>query len=180
MQAEIILPVPVGKSFTYAVPSEMAAHIRVGCRVVVPFGNGKLQTGIVLSLSEQTEEHGFEIKPVAELVDSTPVVGERDLRLWQWIADYYICALGDVMKAALPGGMKLASETTVRPTDDFDRWDDLTDKEQTIMRLLADNTKSSSASKSGKKTASANTVESLQKKVREINALKTIRSLIQK
>lgn len=180
MQAEIILPVPVGKSFTYAVPSEMTAHIRVGCRVVVPFGNGKLQTGIVLSLSEQTEEHGFEIKPVAELVDSTPVVGERDLRLWQWIADYYICALGDVMKAALPGGMKLASETTVRPTDDFDRWDDLTDKEQTIMRLLADSTKSSSTSKSGKKTASANTVESLQKKVREINALKTIRSLIQK
>lgn len=157
---------PVGKSFTYAVPSEMAAHIRVGCRVVVPFGNGKLQTGIVLSLSEQTEEHGFEIKPVAELVDSTPVVGERDLRLWQWIADYYICALGDVMKAALPGGMKLASETSIRLIEDFDGWSSLTKNEQTVMELLA----------SGK----SRTVDSLQQAAAEINTLRAVRSLIQK
>ena len=122
----MILPVPVGRSFTYAVPPQMAESIKVGSRVVVPFGNNKLHTGIVLSAGDSADSSGYEIKEIAELVDTEPVVGGHELRMWEWMADYYMCALGDVMKAALPGGMKLTSETSIRLIDDFDDFDSLT------------------------------------------------------
>ena len=164
--AEVILPVPVGRSFTYAVPSQMAESIKVGSRVVVPFGNNKLHTGIVLSAGDSADGSGYEIKEIAELVDTEPVVGGHELRMWEWMADYYMCALGDVMKAALPGGMKLTSETSIRLIDDFDDFDSLTKSEMTVMDKLSG--------------GRHKTMEELHKAAKGVNVMRAVRSLMQK
>ena len=162
----MILPVPVGRSFTYAVPPQMAECIKVGCRVVVPFGNNKLHTGIVLAESDGSGTGNYEIKEILELVDTEPVVGEHELRMWGWMADYYMCTLGDVMKAALPSGMKLASETSIRLKEDFDSFDSLTKTELAVMDKLA--------------VGRHKTLEELHKAAKDINVLRVVRSLMQK
>ena len=164
--AEVILPVPIGGCFTYAVPATESDSVRVGCRVVVPFGRNKLHTGIVRSLHNEANADGYEIKDIAEVVDTEPVVSERELQLWEWMADYYMCALGDVMKAALPSGMKLASETQIRLMDDFDDWGSLTKTESAVMEKLC--------------YGKHKTVADLQKATGSINAMRAVRSLIQK
>ncbi|MBP5731468.1 MAG: DEAD/DEAH box helicase family protein, partial [Bacteroidaceae bacterium] len=164
--AEVILPVPIGVSFTYAVPTATSDSVKVGCRVVVPFGRNKLHTGIVRSLHNEANADGYEIKEISEVVDTEPVVGEKELRLWEWMADYYMCALGDVMKAALPSGMKLASETQIQLIEEFADWDSLTKTESAAMDILVD----------GKHK----TVADLQKAAGSMNAIRVVRSLMQK
>lgn len=83
----------------------MQGQLMRGCRVVVPLGKNKTYVGVVLCLHNRRPE-GVEVKDIRELIDLQPTVGEQQFRLWQWIADYYMCPLGDVLKAALPGGMK--------------------------------------------------------------------------
>ncbi|MBP5361305.1 MAG: primosomal protein N' [Bacteroidaceae bacterium] len=164
--AEVILPVPIGVSFTYAVSTATSDSVKVGCRVVVPFGRNKLHTGIVRSLHNEANADGYEIKEISEVVDTEPVVGEKELRLWEWMADYYMCALGDVMKAALPSGIKLASETQIQLIEEFADWDSLTKTESAAMDILVD----------GKHK----TVADLQKAAGSMNAIRVVRSLMQK
>ena len=83
----------------------MQGQLMRGCRVVVPLGKNKTYVGVVLCLHNRRPE-GVEVKDIRELIDLQPTVSEQQFRLWQWIADYYMCPLGDVLKAALPGGMK--------------------------------------------------------------------------
>lgn len=83
----------------------MQGQLMRGCRVVVPLGKNKTYVGVVLHLHNQCPK-GVEVKDIRELIDLQPTVSEQQFRLWQWIADYYMCPLGDVLKAALPGGMK--------------------------------------------------------------------------
>ena len=83
----------------------MQGQLMRGCRVVVPLGKNKTYVGVVLCLHNRRPE-GVEVKDIRELIDLQPTVSEQQFRLWQWIADYYVCPLGDVLKAALPGGMK--------------------------------------------------------------------------
>ena len=104
MFADIILPVPFD-SFTYLVPSAMEGRVMRGCRVVVPFGKGKIYTGVVCGTHGRCPE-GVEVKEVMEVLDDGAVVNERQFEFWRWIARYYMCPMGDVMKAALPGAMK--------------------------------------------------------------------------
>ena len=138
---EVILPVPIGRSFTYAASGSMADAVQVGCRVIVSFGASKLYTGIVLSMSDSAPSSDFEIKEIVDLIDKNPIVGAQELRLWEWMSNYYMCSLGDVMKAALPGGLKITSETTVCLKDDFIAWDSLTKQETLVAELLADGKK---------------------------------------
>ena len=105
--ADVILPVPLPGCFTYSLPADVTPHIQVGARVVVPFGNKKTQIGLVARLHDLRPE-GVEVKEILELVDDSPVVTPRQLNLWQWISDYYLCSIGEVFKAALPGKMKKA------------------------------------------------------------------------
>lgn len=107
---EVILPLPLNATYTYRVPDQM--ELQVGERVIVPFGAKKYYTGIVDRIHDQ-EPSGFEVKEVAERLDAEPVLLPVQHQLWHWIADYYLCALGDVFKAALPSGMKLESETVL-------------------------------------------------------------------
>lgn len=102
--ADIILPLPLEGVFTYSVPDGMTAAVKPGMRVVVPFGRSKKYIGVVLRT--HGEEPSFDVKDILSLPDPHPIVIGLQLRLWQWIADYYMSPLGDVFKAALPGGLK--------------------------------------------------------------------------
>ena len=112
MFADIILPIPFD-SFTYLVPSDMETRVMRGCRVVVPLGKNKIYTGVVLNTHNNTPE-GVEVKAIIEVLDDHPVVNEQQFAFWQWIANYYISPLGDVMKAALPGAMKPKDEAALK------------------------------------------------------------------
>ena len=101
--ADVILPVPLMGLFTYSVPEGMA--VGVGMRVLVTFGRSKKYMGIVASLHNNKPE-GYEVKPIIQLMDAEPIVTDNQLKLWQWIADYYMSPIGEVYKAALPSGLK--------------------------------------------------------------------------
>ena len=109
--ADIILPLPLNDSYTYSVPPSMQQGLDVGCRVLVSFGKSKQYVGIVMRLHD-SEPEGYAIRPITGVVDSTPVVDSRQIELWQWVAEYYICSLGEVMNAALPATLK---DTESRP-----------------------------------------------------------------
>lgn len=111
----VILPLPLEKHFTYEVSLEEAKFLQPGMRVTVPFGKSKIYTGIVASIhNEAPVQH--EAKPIEQILDKTPVVTSLQLDFWRWIASYYMCAEGEVLKAALPGGFLLESETLVQLT----------------------------------------------------------------
>ena len=120
--ADIILPVPLQGMFTYAVPEGMS--VGVGCRVLVSFGRSKTYVGVVARLHGQPPE-GYRVKPIGQLLDASPIVTDRQLRLWQWIAEYYLSPIGDVYKAALPAGLKAEdgykpkTETYIRLTEQY-------------------------------------------------------------
>ena len=134
---EVLLPLPLEATFTYRIPPETGARVDVGYRVIVPFGRKKFYTGIVTGLPSKAPE-GMELKDVAMVLDNHPVVRHPQLKLWKWIADYYLCAEGDVLKAALPAGMKIESETFVEFNPDMPPTDmpDFTEVEAEIVQLL--------------------------------------------
>lgn len=109
--AEVILPLAVLGTFTYLVPEEIQCDISRGSRVYVPFGPRKLYTGIVADLHTNTPK--FKVKPIASLLDGTSILRHPQLKFWQWIADYYLCTLGEVYRAAVPTGLKVESETNL-------------------------------------------------------------------
>lgn len=110
--AEVILPLALPQNYTYRIPPEMVNNISVGKRVIVQFGKRKLYTALVCKIHQQPPE-GFEPKDILETEDLARIVSEHQLKLWTWMADYYLCTLGEVMTAALPAGLKLESETVV-------------------------------------------------------------------
>lgn len=110
--ADVILPLPLPKrSFTYAVPTDFAGRLMAGMRVEVPFGRRKLYSGVVERVHTDAPEHA--VKPILDVLDDVPVVTGRQIRLWEWMASYYASTMGEVMQAALPGHLKLSSETAV-------------------------------------------------------------------
>lgn len=137
--AEIILPLPLDTTFTYSIPEEMESGVKVGYRVIVPFGRKKYYTGIVRSLTNQAPE-GFEIKDIAVVLDSYPIVKHPQLKLWEWVAEYYMCAVGDVYKAAVPSGLKVESETFVELNPDYEAEVEqgFDEREVMIMSLLGE------------------------------------------
>ena len=120
--ADLILPVPLQGTFTYALPDSKQEAVKVGMRVLVPFGRNKTYLGIVDRLHNEPPK-GYEVKPISQLMDEEPTITEQQLRLWHWIADYYLSPIGEVYKAALPAGLK--AEDGYRP------------KTETYIRLTA-------------------------------------------
>lgn len=111
--AELLLPVPVPRLFTYRIPYNLNDHVRVGQRAIVQFGDRKVVTALIFKIHEDVPKD-FEAKSILELLDDFPSVNEIQLKLFQWMADYYMCTLGEVMNAALPAGLKLSSESMVQ------------------------------------------------------------------
>ena len=102
---DVILPVPLEGMFTYAVPAVLQDRIQVGIRVRVPFGRTKTYLAVVARLHNE-EPQGYEVKTVTGVIDNAPVLLPQQLKLWQWMSQYYMCPIGEVMKAALPAGLK--------------------------------------------------------------------------
>ena len=103
---DVLLPVPLDGLFTYSVPPEMEASAERGRRVLVPFGRNKTHVGIIMRV--HADKPRFAVKPVKLIMDDAPIVTDLQLDLWRWLSDYYMCAPGDVLSAALPGGLKSA------------------------------------------------------------------------
>jgi len=118
--ADVILPVPVHQVFTYRVPFEVNELVQPGVRVIVPFGRSKLITGIITKVHEVVP-NGYQAKYIEHVLDETPIITKNQFLLWQWISNYYMSPLGDVMNAALPSNFKLASETKIVLHPDFDK-----------------------------------------------------------
>jgi primosomal protein N' (replication factor Y) len=130
---DVILPLALPKTYTYSIPSNLAGEIKVGMRVIVSFGKKKLYAALVYRVHQQAPEK-YQTKDILQLIDETPIVLPTQLKFWEWIADYYMCTLGEVMKAALPSALKMESDTYIGRTELEDI--DLTDNEQIILHLL--------------------------------------------
>ncbi len=135
--AEILLPLPLQDTFTYSVPEDMERFLVRGCRVLVQFGRRRFYTGIVTDI-HHNEPTGYEVKPIVAMLDPEPVLCYPQLKFWKWIADYYLCSPGDVMKAALPSGLKVESETYISANPDFilGEGESLSDEESIVMIAL--------------------------------------------
>jgi len=120
--AEIILPVPIPTLFSYRIPTALATKVKAGVRVLVPLGSKSLYKGIVRRCSKEDPEVS-KMKDVLEVLDEYPVVGEVQFRFWDWLAEYYMCTLGEVYRAALPSGLQKEYvprfETCVRLAETF-------------------------------------------------------------
>ena len=109
----VILPLPLEKYFTYSVTKDEADFLRPGIRVAVPFGKSKIYTGIVAEVHQNAPEI-YDAKPIEQILDKVPVVTAGQLKFWGWIASYYMCTEGEVLRAAIPSAFLLESETIVQ------------------------------------------------------------------
>ena len=130
--AEVILPLAVQGTYTYRIPESM--DLKVGYRVLVPFGRKKYYTAIVV-MTHDIEPQGYQVKEILALLDEGPILRHPQLKLWQWIADYYLCTVGETYKAAVPSGLKVESETQISINPDFEEETpgDLNDRERVIL-----------------------------------------------
>ena len=139
---ELILPVPIPKLFTYRVPAAFNEKVKIGQRAVVQFGHKKILTGIVAAIHTQPPKE-YEAKYILDLLDESEVVTAYQFMLYQWMADYYMCTVGEVFNAALPSGLKLSSESMVQLNPSFrpdDSSFDFSEKERALINHLQSDT----------------------------------------
>jgi len=133
--AEIIVPLALPGTFTYRIPESLQEKVKVGKRAVVQFGSQRLYSGIISALKNDSSYSNT--KEILDVVDEQPVISEIHLRFWQWMSDYYVCCMGEVMHAALPTGIKFDSETKfslLNESDDF--FSALSDDEHIVVEAL--------------------------------------------
>lgn len=135
--ADVILPLSLANTFTYRIPSDLVGLVSTGCRVIVHFGSKRYYTAIVLNIHEKDPQTHYEIKEISALLDGFPVLRRPQLRFWEWIANYYMCKLGEVYKAALPSGLKLESETIVAYNEAFEATHPLRKNEQAVLDVFS-------------------------------------------
>ncbi len=132
---DVILPIPLPKTFTYSVTRAEAEFLQKGMRVAVAFGKTKMYTAIVYKI-HQTPPALYEAKEIHQIIDEKPIVNEIQLAHWEWIANYYLCPIGDVYRAAVPSAFLLESETIVLKNESFINEDLLTDEEYLVFEAL--------------------------------------------
>ena len=129
--ADIILPLAVKGTFTYLIPDELSDYVLMGSRVLIQFGNRKLYSGIVCKIHNDSPS-GINVRSIAKVLDPFPVVNEIQLKFWSWISEYYMCSIGEVMKAALPSDLCLEGVTSVPLPEKYKP------REETFVRLTSD------------------------------------------
>jgi primosomal protein N' (replication factor Y) len=132
---DVILPIPIQKTFCYSITASEATFIQKGSRVAVPFGKSKIYTALVLNIHQQAPTL-YEAKEIHQILDEKPIVNELQLQHWQWLSSYYMCPLGDVYRAALPSAFLLESETIIYKNVSFTEEAILTDEEFLIFEAL--------------------------------------------
>lgn len=136
--ATVILPLSVAANYTYYVPTALQAMVREGMRVEVQFGEKRMYAGVIQHLYEAAAPPNIKLKPIGTLLDEQAIVPPTQLRLWQWIADYYMCTTGEVMQAALPSAFKLSSQTKLLLNPDFAQdFSILNDREYLVAEALS-------------------------------------------
>ena len=131
---DVILPLPLQNTFTYEVPPEFSA-IKKGIRVIVQFGQKKFYTAVVYKTHQKSPKN-YTAKPIINILDCQPIISNQQFKLWEWIANYYCCSLGDVMNSALPSVLKLSSETKLKISENIVDKSSLNDKEFLVLEAL--------------------------------------------
>lgn len=116
--AEVIIPLALPINYTWKIPPHLIKNAKKGCRVEVVLGKNKKYAGIIKRIHNQKPQ-AFEPKDILNVLDTDPIVFEQQLKLWEWIAQYYMCSEGEVMSAALPSYFKLSSETVLIFNEEF-------------------------------------------------------------
>lgn len=135
---DVILPLSVPNLYTYRVPFEWNESIAIGKRVVVQFGRGKLYSALVRRIHENPPKQ-YAAKYIDSILDDAPIVNQKQFELWDWMSSYYMCTIGEVMIAALPGGLRLSSETKILLNQNYKEQSadiELSDKEYLIVDAL--------------------------------------------
>ena len=135
--ADVIIPLPLTGYFTYHIPDELKDHVVPGTRVIVQFGVKKFYSALVHEIHDR-KPLGFNTKPIEYLMDAHPVVPASCFPFWEWVATYYHCSIGEVLKAALPSGLKLESETRINYNREYIEQIDakLTPREQLLLDVI--------------------------------------------
>ena len=110
--AEVILPLSLSKTFTYSISESEFHFLKKGMRVTVPFGKSKIYTALVAD-THQNKPEAYQAKEIIQIIDEIPIVNEIQIEHWKWIASYYMCAIGDVYRGAMPSALLLESETII-------------------------------------------------------------------
>ncbi len=135
-QIEVLLPIALPKAIAYYVPEALQGKISIGMRVEVQLGGKKRYAGIITGLSPEVPSH-IRTKPILSIIDEKPIIHPAQIAFWKWLASYYCCTPGQVMQAALPSALKLASETRIILHPDFDLDNpQLTDDEYLVLEAL--------------------------------------------
>src|SRR5690606_36000875 len=116
---DVILPLYIANTYTYRVPLALNEEVSVGQRVIVQFGRNKIYSVIVDQIMHESPLH-YEAMYILHVIDEDPIVNAHQLALWDWLSEYYMCYLGEVMQAALPAALKMASETKVTASEQLD------------------------------------------------------------
>ncbi|HXB40225.1 MAG TPA: primosomal protein N' [Bacteroidia bacterium] len=135
--ADVLLPLAVPNLYTYRVPFELNEKVKPGIRVLVQFGKSKFYSALVKNVHENPPT--YTAKYVEEVLDTIPVVNQKQFAFWEWISNYYLCYQGEVMNAALPSGLKLNSETKLVLNTDSDfknETQSLADNEYILLEAL--------------------------------------------
>ncbi len=134
--AEILLPLALENTYTYQIPEDLAETATFGKRVEVQFGSRKRYAGLIVKTN--IPEPNYRTKEIISLLDDVPIILKSQLAMWDWMANYYCCTPGEVMKAALPGALLLSSETVIQPMPtDEDSILQLDEPLYTLFRIIA-------------------------------------------
>ncbi len=137
LYAQVILPLAVEGMFTYRVPEALMEKISPGSRVLVSFGKKRIYSAIVYAIHHEPPE-GFRPKNILDLLDELPMVGKEQLQLWDWMSSYYMCTIGEVMRAALPSGLRPESESKVRFSQQYEDEGVLDSHERLLLEVVKD------------------------------------------
>ena len=135
---DLILPVPLPNLYTYKIPEKYINKIEIGMAVIVQFGRKKLYSGIIKKI--HSNKPSYNTKDIIDIVNPKLIITEKQLKLWDWISEYYMAFIGDIYNAAVPSGLKLESETLISLTEDIEELD-LTNEEQIIVKNLKESKK---------------------------------------
>lgn len=162
--ADILLPLALESTLTYGIPADL--QLTVGQRVIVQLGKRKRYTGLVERLHDEAPTEGVELKYVEEVVDERPLLLPAQLRFWEWLAHYYICTKGEVLKAALPSGLKLESEMRLTRSEMLADTGQMTSLQQAIYNLLGED--------------KPITLEDITSKLKRTSIINTVRQMIER
>lgn len=163
--ADVILPFPIKSLFTYKIPGELTSKAQPGVRAIVQFGKKKIYSALIRKM-HQNQPVGYPVKEIENILDPEPLISKIQFSFWEWIAEYYMCSVGEVMRAAIPSGLKLESETRIIYDPGFKSPETLTDHEELILQLVK-----------GKKSV---TIRELEKNSGKIKVIPIINNLFGK